>query len=96
MSGSGRSSEGLDERRKKLLFRAWRRGTRELDLVFGPFADARIDTLSAAELDMLEDLMNVPDPEVYAWLTGEEPVPARYDRPLFRALVAFHEKTRRP
>jgi antitoxin CptB len=92
MSGSGRSSEGLDERRKRLLFRAWRRGTRELDLIFGPFADARIATLSAAELDMLEDLLNVPDPEVYAWLTGEVPVPLQYDGPLFRALAAFHEK----
>jgi antitoxin CptB len=92
MSGSGRSSEGLDERRKRLLFRAWRRGTRELDLIFGPFADARIATLSADQLEMLEDLMNVPDPEVYAWLTGEVPVPPEYDRPLFRALAAFHEK----
>lgn len=92
MSGSGRSSEGLDERRKRLLFRAWRRGTRELDLIFGPFADARIATLSAAELDMLEDLLNVPDPEVYAWLTGEVPVPLQHDGPLFRALAAFHEK----
>jgi antitoxin CptB len=92
MSGSGRSSDGLDERRKRLLFRAWHRGTRELDLIFGPFADARIADLSTAELDMLEDLMNVPDPEVYAWLTGEERVPSRYDQSLFRALSAFHDK----
>ena len=92
MSGSGRSSDGLDERRKRLLFRAWHRGTRELDLIFGPFADARIADLSATELDMLEDLMNVPDPDVYAWLTGEERVPVRYDRQIFRALAAFHEK----
>jgi antitoxin CptB len=90
MSGGGRSSEGLDDRRKRLLFRAWHRGTRELDLIFGPFADARIADLSGAELDMLEDLMNVPDPEVYAWLTGEAPVPQKYDRPLLRALAAFH------
>lgn len=95
MSGSGRSSEGLDERRKRLLFRAWHRGTRELDLIFGPFADARIGDLSAAELDMLEDLMNVPDPEVYAWLTLEAPVPPRYDRPLYKALAAFHDRARR-
>jgi antitoxin CptB len=92
MSGSERSSDGLDERRKRLLFRAWHRGTRELDLIFGPFADARIAALSAAELDMLEELMNVPDPEVYAWLTGEAPVPPQYDRTLFKAIVAFHDK----
>ncbi len=40
-----RSSEGLDERRRKLLFRAWRRGVREMDLIVGRFADAHIDRL---------------------------------------------------
>ena len=39
MTGSTRSSEGLDERRRRLLFRAWRRGTRELDLIMGRFLD---------------------------------------------------------
>ena len=43
-----RSSGGLDERRRKLLFRAWRRGVREMDLIVGRFADAHIDTFDAA------------------------------------------------
>jgi len=41
-----RSSEGLDERRRKLLFRAWRRGVREMDLIVGRFADAHIDKMA--------------------------------------------------
>ena len=50
MTGSTRSSSGLDDRRKRLLFRCWHRGTREMDLILGRFADAEIATLSDDEL----------------------------------------------
>ena len=55
-----RSSEGLDERRKKLLFRAWRRGVRETDLIVGRFADAHIEKLDEPSLDDFERLIEVP------------------------------------
>ena len=45
MSGTTRSSKGLDQRRRKLLFRSWHRGTREMDLIMGRFADATIEQL---------------------------------------------------
>ena len=45
MSGTTRSSEGLDLRRRKLLFRCWHRGLREVDLIMGRFADATIEAL---------------------------------------------------
>jgi len=90
MSGTTRSSAGLDERRRRLLFRAWRRGTHELDLLIGPFADARLETLSEPELDELERLMEVPDQELYGWITGSIAVPRQGDTEIFRALCAFH------
>ena len=71
MTGSTRSSGGLDDRRKRLLFRCWHRGTREMDLLLGRFADAEIDGLSDAELAELESLIEVPDPDLYAALTGD-------------------------
>ena len=49
--GPGISSEGLDPRRRRLLFRSWHRGIREMDIVYGRFADAQISMLSDAELD---------------------------------------------
>ena len=45
MTGTNTSSEGLDARRRKLLFRSWHRGMREMDLILGAFADAAIETL---------------------------------------------------
>ena len=89
MSGTARSSEGLDVRRRKLLFRAWHRGLREVDLILGGFADRHVETLNEAELSEFEILMNVPDGELLAWLTGEADVPPSLDGPLFRRLRQF-------
>ena len=67
-----RSSEGLDVRRRRLLFRAWRRGVREMDLIVGRFADAFIDKFDEAALDDFERLIEVPNAELYAWVVGAE------------------------
>ena len=72
MTGSTRSSGGLDDRRKRLLFRCWHRGTREMDLILGRFADAEIADLGDDELVLLERLIEVPDPDLYAALTGDK------------------------
>lgn len=90
MTGSTRSSAGLDERRRRLLFRAWRRGTRELDLIMGRFADEAIATMSEAEVDEFEKLCALPDLELYAWVVGNRPVPEKYDTDLFRRLCTFN------
>jgi antitoxin CptB len=90
MTGTTRSSEGLDVRRRKLLFRAWHRGMRELDLIMGRFADAAIEQLTDTELTQFEHLMEVPDRELLAWVTGEADVPAAYQTPLFGRLRDFH------
>ena len=90
MTGTTRSSEGLDPRRRRLLFRAWRRGTRELDLIMGRFADEAIGTMSDADLDAFECLCEVPDLELYAWVVGNRPVPANYDTDVFRRICAFN------
>jgi antitoxin CptB len=83
MTGSTRSSGGLDDRRKRLLFRCWHRGTREMDLILGRFADAEIADLTDGELGQLESLLEVSDPDLYAALTGETPPGAEYATGLF-------------
>lgn len=81
----------LDERRKRLRFRAWHRGTREMDLVLGRFVDAKIADLTDDEIATLEALMEAPDPELYLWIAGTANVPSNFDSPLFRKIVAFHQ-----
>ncbi len=89
MTGSTRSSHGLDDRRKRLLFRCWHRGTREMDLILGRFADAEIATLHDDEVGELERLIEVPDPDLYAALTGDKPIAPDYAGALFDRIKAF-------
>jgi antitoxin CptB len=83
---NGGSSEA---RRKQLLFRCQRRGFKELDLIFGAFAQEHLDTLDESELEQLDLLLNAPDDDVYAWLRGYEQLPARYASPVFGKLKAI-------
>lgn len=90
MSGTTRTSADLDPRRRRLLYRAWHRGIREMDLIMGRFADAEIGTLSEPELDQFEALIEVPDRDLFKWLTGEVETPSNYDTPVWRRVRAFH------
>ena len=90
MTGSTRSSEGLDERRRRLLFRSWHRGTREADLIMGRFADIHIGALTDAELDQYEHLLDALETELLSWLTGVSMVPAEHDTAVFRRVRDFH------
>ncbi len=81
----------LDDRRKRLRFRAWHRGTREMDLVLGRFVDANVTALTEDEIAALEALMEAPDPELYLWIAGTADVPSNLDSPLFRRIAAFHK-----
>ena len=92
MTGSTRSSDGLDVRRRKLLFRSWHRGTREADLIMGRFADVHISALGAAELDEYEQLLDALETDLLAWFTGMSAVPAEYDTAMFRRVREFHLK----
>jgi antitoxin CptB len=85
-----RSSEGLDARRRRLLFRAWRRGVREMDLIMGRFADAYIEKFDEPALDDFEILIEAPNADLYAWVVGDAPAPARYDTQVLRQLIVFH------
>lgn len=89
MSGTSRSSADRDPRRRKVLFRAWHRGMREVDLILGAFADKEIATLPTEDLDLFEALMDEPDADILKWVTGEVPVPARHDNRVF-ALILSH------
>ena len=82
----GGSSEN---RRKMLLFRARRRGFKEVDLIFGAYADRFLPGLDAGGLDRFEALLLAPDQDVYDWLRGVAPVPAEHDHEVFAGLKSF-------
>jgi len=83
------SSGALEVRRKRLLFRAARRGFREVDMIFGTFAAQSLAGLNQAALDEFEELLAAPDQDVYDWLQDKKPVPAGFDTAVFAQLKAL-------
>ncbi len=90
MTGTKRSSDGLDPRLRRLLFQCWHRGIREMDLIMGRFADAHIETLTGQDLDDFERLAEQPDQNLLGWVPGELPVPPEYATAIFRKMRDFN------
>jgi antitoxin CptB len=94
MSGLKRSTVDLDPRRKKILFRAWHRGMREMDLILGSFADAQIDALTGEELAQYERLLEISDTTLLPWITGEQPAPEASESEILQRIAAFRQAMR--
>ena len=81
-------AETGDARLKRMRMRAWRRGTKEMDLILGPYADARLAALELRDLALLDALLAENDQELYRWITGQTPAPARFAT-LLAEIAAF-------
>ena len=75
-----------DTRRRRILFRATHRGTYENDILIGSYVRARIAAFTDADLDELEEVMEMTDAMLADWLTGRQPIPADCDTPMLRAI----------
>ncbi len=79
-------------RRRRVRFRAGHRGTRELDLLLGPFAEARSEAMSLSELAAFERLLEEEETDLQNWLLGLETAPAAHHE-LVQSLLAFRAET---
>ncbi|KEC55117.1 succinate dehydrogenase assembly factor 2 [Bartonella koehlerae] len=79
----------LDVRHRRLIFRAWHRGIREMDLIFGRYVDAHIAGMSDKKISELEYIMSFNDRDLLTWITGEVSPPPEVDSPLFRDIVNY-------
>jgi antitoxin CptB len=84
------AGEDIAIRRKMLRYRAWHRGTLEMDRVLGPFADAHINDLSETDLDRLESVMSEEDPALLKWVMRQEVPPETVDVEFLDRIVADH------
>ena len=60
-----------------------------MDLIIGRFADAHLADLTDAELTELEALIELPDPDLYAALTGAGPTPPEMAGKVFERMKSF-------
>ena len=82
-------AEPIELRRKRLLWRSSHRGIREMDLLMGGFAHARLPTMTENELNALEALIELPDQDLLSWITGEATVPPTINNALLPELLKF-------
>jgi len=80
------SGRRADARRRRILFRATHRGTRETDILIGGFVLAGLYGFSPGELDQIEEVMELPDVDLAEWLTGRQPIPSASDSPMLRRI----------
>jgi antitoxin CptB len=81
-------------RRKVLLWRATHRGRKELDLMLGGFVRENIDAMQPSELDELEALIALPDPQLLAWILGEEAVSKAYRNATTERFLGYRVRSR--
>lgn len=82
-------TETAETRLRRLKIRCWRRGTKEMDLLLGPYADALLEGRTEADLDALEALIAEADSDLYRWISGAGDAPEGH-RPALDALRRFH------
>ena len=93
---TGPSADASPELRlKRLRMRAWRRGTKEMDLILGPFADDHLAGLDAATLDQFEAVLDENDQDLYLWVTGHPGAPEPL-RPLLHQIGTAARDRLRP
>ena len=75
--------------RKRQRFRSWHRGTREMDLILGRFADAHLAAMTQAQLDRYAALLENSDPDIYDWLTDRAAPPKTAESDVLQLLLQF-------
>lgn len=82
--------DDLALRRKRLCYRCWHRGTKEIDLLLGPFAERFTPDMGASELSEFERLLVLPDPDLYEWITKRSEAPPEHRGKVLDLIIAFH------
>lgn len=85
-------TETAEARLKRLRMRSWRRGTKEMDLILGPFADAHLAALDAPTLALYDALLSENDQDLIGWMLGQTAPPPRFAALVAR--IAGHARTR--
>ena len=68
-------TESPAARLKRMTMRSWRRGTKEMDLILGPYADAHVAQMDEAALCAFDALLEEADTDLLPWIMGQNAVP---------------------
>jgi len=80
----------VDLRRKRILYRATHRGTKESDAIIGGYFTATVADIPDNKLDEADALLDESDPDLMDWVMGKKPVPDRWQGTLFDGVLAYY------
>ena len=83
-------SDSTEIRVRRLVYQASYTGMKETDLLLGQFAENHLPNLTDEQLDMFEALLEAGDQSIFAWVRGDEQVPAEFDGPVLDMIKDFH------
>ena len=83
-------SDSTEIRVRRLVYQASYTGMKETDLLLGQFAKKHLPNLTEKQLDMLEALLEAGDPSIFAWVRGDDQVPAEFDGTVLDMIKDFH------
>lgn len=69
-------TETRDAQLKRMSMRSWRRGTKEMDMILGPYSDASLANMNDAQLQQYDKLLQENDQDLYQWVSGQAEAPA--------------------
>ena len=90
VTGDAQATDDIAMRRRRLKFRCWHRGMKEVDLLLGRFCDVHVEAMDMDAIADFEALLDIPDQVMLAWILGEEPVPPEARTPMLDRILAFH------
>lgn len=82
-------SEDPLTKRKRLRYRSWHCGTKELDLLLGRFAEIHLDQFDDGDIALYEEILESDEHDIYGWISGRLAVPVELDNHVMAAILAF-------
>lgn len=79
----------IETRKKRILYRAAHRGTKEADVIVGGFFASRTAALTPDQLDDADRILDLLDMDLMDWIIKKHPVPNEVRSPLLDELVAY-------
>ena len=82
-------SKNIEDKRKRLIFRSWHRGTQEIDLILGRFAEVQLPDFNEAQLDLYDKFLQNNDPDIFNWISGKELIPQSESNEIVLLIMKF-------
>ena len=77
----------LETYKKKIIYKASHRGSKEMDILLGNFINKYIELFNENELNIFDSILDYDDDDIYQWMIGKKDVPTRYENRVFSLLI---------